>query len=206
MLGVIDSLEYVTRSTFRVAGDTIVLLGDCTSEIGGSEYLATIHGVCAGAPPACDIERERAVIESLLAAIHAGVIASAHDCSDGGLAVAIAECVMAGRDEMTGADVDLGAWDRLPTRALLFGEAQGRIIVSTGDPSRVLQIAEERGVPARAIGTVLRAGDGLTVRTGARSFHVGTETLAAAYHESIPHIMETATQSAALEPLDGAVV
>lgn len=206
MLGVIDSLEYVTRSTFRAAGDMIVLLGDCTPEIGGSEYLATIHGTCAGAPPACDIQRERAVIEALLEAIRAGLIASAHDCSDGGIAVAIAECVMANQDNMTGADIDLAAWERLTARALLFGEAQGRIIVSTGDATRVLQIANQHGVPARAIGTVLPMENGLTVRAGARSFHVGTETLAAAYHEAIPHVMDASPQSAALEQVEGGAV
>ncbi|MEO8945075.1 MAG: phosphoribosylformylglycinamidine synthase subunit PurL [Gemmatimonadaceae bacterium] len=206
MLGVIDSLEHITRSTFRTTGDTIVLLGDCTPEIGGSEYLATIHGTSAGAPPACDIRRERLVIEALLEAIRGGVIASAHDCSDGGIAVALAECVMANQDGMMGADVDLAEWDRLTTRALLFGEAQGRILVSTGDAPRVLQIADEIGVPARAIGTVMPMVSGLTLRTGARSFHVGTEALAAAYHEAIPHIMDTAPQSAALEQSEGVSV
>ncbi len=203
MLGVIDSLEHVTRSTFRTAGDTIVLLGECTSEIGGSEYLSTVHSIAAGRPPECDLARERAVISTVLSAIRAGVVTSAHDCSDGGLAVAIAECVMANPEEMLGADLDLEAWDRLPVRALLFGEAQGRIIVSSGDASRVLEIAAANGVPARVIGSVTTLEAGLTVRISARSFTVGTETLADAYHNSIPRIMNSASQSAAIDDTEG---
>ena len=186
MLGVIDSLEHITRSTFRNVGDAIVLLGDCTDELGGSEYLATIHGAIGGAPPACDLEHERNLITALLEAIRAGVVASAHDCSDGGLAIAVAECIMAERNSMLGADIDLGAWDSLPLRAVLFGEAQGRVIVSSGAADQVLEIAARNGVPARIIGTVTEVGEGLAIRAGGKLLKVGTEQVAAAYHESIP--------------------
>lgn len=199
MLGVIDSLEHITRSTFRNIGDTILLLGDCTDEIGGSEYLATIHGVTGGAPPACDLARERAVINTLLESIRAGVIASAHDCSDGGLAVAIAECVMANPDCIAGADVDLTTWDALPLRAVLFGEAQGRVIVSSGDAERVLQIAAANGVPARKLGTVSASADGVAMRARGTTLQIGTEVLAEAYHNAIARIMETAPNGAAID-------
>ena len=199
MLGVIDSLEHITRSTFRTAGDTIVLLGDCTDEIGGSEYLATIHGMIAGAPPACDVVAERALIGALLQAIRAGVVASAHDCSDGGFAVALAECVMADEDAMMGADVDLSAWDELPARAVLFGETQGRIIVSTGEPDRVLDIAAQRGVPARRIGAVVPLADGLSIRMRGKILMLGTEMLAEAYHTAIPRLMDGAMLPAVME-------
>src|SRR5665213_1940110 len=201
MVGVIDSLEHITRSTFRNVGDAIVLLGDCTDEIGGSEYLATVHGVTGGAPPGCDIVRERAVIDTLLEAIRAGVVASAHDCSDGGLAVAIAECVMANPDGMVGADIDLTDWDTLPLRAVLFGEAQGRIIVSSGEPERILQIAAANGVPARKIGTVTPLAAGLMIRTHGKSVSAGTEMLAEAYHTAIPRIMNTTPQSVATDDI-----
>jgi phosphoribosylformylglycinamidine synthase len=179
------------------------LIGDCTNEIGGSEYLASVHGVTAGAPPACDLDRERAVISTLLQAIRAGVVASAHDCSDGGLVVAIAECVMAAAKDMTGADVDLAAWDALPLRAVLFGEAQGRVILSSGAADRVLQIAAANGVPARKIGTVRTLADGLSVRTHGKIIKMGTEQLAEAYHTAIPRIMDTAPQSAAIDDTEG---
>jgi phosphoribosylformylglycinamidine synthase len=198
MLGVIDSLEHITRSTFRNAGDAIVLLGDCTDEIGGSEYLATIHGRTAGEPPACDLACERSLITALLEAIRAGVVASAHDCSDGGLAVSLAECVMGDRGGMLGADVDLAHWDHLPARAVLFGEAQSRVVISTGEAARVLQIAAAHGVPALRIGTVRPRGDGLSIGTHGMRLKLGTERMAAAYHMAIPRIMDTAPQSAAI--------
>jgi phosphoribosylformylglycinamidine synthase subunit PurL len=203
MLGVIDSLEHITRSTFRVPGDAIVLLGDCTAELGGSEYLATVHGAASGRPPECDLDRERAVIATLLEAIRGGVVSSAHDCSDGGLAVAIAECVMAAPDRMMGADVDLATWDHIPLRAVLFGEAQGRILVSSGAAARVLEIAASKGVPARVIGTVTELSSGLIVRTHGKILKRGTEELAEAYHTAIPRIMASTPQSAAIEETDG---
>ncbi|MEO7217845.1 MAG: phosphoribosylformylglycinamidine synthase subunit PurL [Gemmatimonadaceae bacterium] len=205
MLGVIDSLEHITRSTFRSIGDTVILLGDCTSEIGGSEYLATVHGVTAGSPPACDLVGERSLIDALLQAISAGSVTSAHDCSDGGLAVALAECVMSDRDDMLGADVDLSAWDSLPLRAVLFGEAQGRVIVSSGEPERVLEIARHNSVPARRIGKVGPLAEGLTLRTHNRIIQVGTEMLAEAYHTAISRIMDAAPQTAATEETEGVV-
>jgi phosphoribosylformylglycinamidine synthase II len=206
MLGVIDSLEHITRSTFRNAGDAIILLGECTDEIGGSEYLATIHGAIGGAPPACDLDRERNLITALLEAIRAGIVASAHDCSDGGLAIAVAECIMADASSMLGADIDLGAWNSLPLRAVLFGEAQGRIVVSSGAAGRVLEIAARNGVPARVIGTVTEATEGLTIRAGGKVLQIGTGQAATAYHEAIPRIMDAAPQSAAIEETEGVKV
>jgi phosphoribosylformylglycinamidine synthase len=188
MVGLVESLEHVTRMMFREDGDDIVLLGEPTTEIGGSEYLARIHGVVAGAPPRCDLTRERAVIESLLEAIAAGLVRSAHDCSEGGLAVALAECTMGDRDRLVGADIDLGAWASLPLRALLFGEAQGRVIVSTPDPVAVIAIATARGVHAQSIGTV-RGATTLNIRIGSRTISAPLDRLAAAYHDAISDAM-----------------
>ncbi len=103
MIGVIESIAHVTRSTFETPGDAIVLLGEPTDEIGGSEYLHAIHGLVAGAPPRCDLEKERVLIEALLESITAGTVRSAHDCSDGGLAVALAECAIMNRARTCGA-------------------------------------------------------------------------------------------------------
>src|SRR5829696_7217107 len=103
MVGLVDSLAHVTRSAFSTPGDQIVLLGDNTDEIGGSEYLARVHGEVAGRPPRCDLAGERALVAALLDAIRAGVVRSAHDCADGGLAVALAECVMMDRAHPTSA-------------------------------------------------------------------------------------------------------
>jgi phosphoribosylformylglycinamidine (FGAM) synthase-like enzyme len=200
MVGVVESLAHVTRSTFHVDGDAIVLLGDPTDEIGASEYLARVHGVVAGAPPACDLDRERALIDALLDVIAAGAIHSAHDCSDGGLAVALAECAIGDADAPLGAEVDLSTWSALPLRALLFGEAQGRVVVSTADPDGVIATAAKHGVPARRIGTVRATSSALVMRVGSRSFSAPLARLAAAYHDAIPNIMSRATgETAVLE-------
>ena len=189
MVGLIDSLAHVTHSPFSTHGDTIVLLGANTREIGGSEYLQRIHGVVAGAPPHCDLGAERALIEALLDAIRSGAVRSAHDCSDGGLAVALAECVMMDRAHPTGAHVDLTPWSGLPLRALLFGEAQARVVVSSAQPDQVLAAAARHGVPAAAIGTVTDATGLLSVQVGERHFSASVTQLAEAFHEAIPRIM-----------------
>ena len=189
MVGLIDSLAHVTRSTFREQHDWIVLLGEPTAELGGSEYLARIHGAVAGPPPACDLQAERALVDTLLEAIRAGVIRSAHDCSDGGLAVALAECCIMDRGAQHGATVDLTHWRALPDRALLYGEAQGRAVVSTSAPATVLDLAAARGVPARVIGQVGPLGAPLQISTGAVRFTAPLARLDDAYHETIPRIM-----------------
>src|SRR6185436_6933568 len=91
MVGLIESQVHITRSNFQAEGDVIILLGEPTTELGGSEYLARIHQTVAGSPPRCDLDAEHALIEALLESISGGVVNSAHDCSDGGFAVALAE-------------------------------------------------------------------------------------------------------------------
>jgi phosphoribosylformylglycinamidine synthase II len=189
MIGVIDSLEHVTRAGFEADGDEIVLLGDPTAEIGASEYLHVIHGTVAGAPPSCDLTKERALIDALLDAIAAGCVRSAHDCSDGGLAVALAECAMMDRGRLVGADVDLSAWSALPRRALLFGEAQGRVLVSSSNTRGLLEAAQRHGVPARKIGRVFADSGTLRIRIGDDVIDAPLELLADAYHEAIPRRM-----------------
>jgi phosphoribosylformylglycinamidine synthase len=189
MVGLVDSLAHITRSAFTTPGDAIVLLGENTDELGGSEYLARIHGEVAGRPPRCDLARERAVVETLLEAIRDGTVRSAHDCADGGLAVALAECVMMDRAQPTSARVDLSAWSSLPRRALLFGEGQGRIVMSSPDPEAVLAIAGRHGVPARVIGEVASASAPFTLVIGSTTFAVAVSALAESYHEAIPRVM-----------------
>ena len=206
MVGVLDSLDHVTRSSFAHAGDAIVLLGECTAELGGSEYLSRIHGQTIGAPPHCDLERERAVIDVTLEAIRAGLLSAAHDCSDGGLAVAIAECMIADRASTFGADVDLSAWNSLPVRALLFGEAQGRVLAATPEPERLLALAAARRLPARRIGTVVTESAGLTIRIADSMYRASTDSLAEAFHDAIPRIMTRSPQAVAVEETEGVPV
>jgi phosphoribosylformylglycinamidine synthase subunit PurL len=189
MVGLIDDVDHVTRATFQTPGDAIVLLGEPTPELGASEYLARIHGVTAGAPPRCDLEAERRLIDALLEGIRAGVISSAHDCSDGGLAVALAECAMANRESPTSASVDLTAWSSIAARAVLFGEAQARVVVSTSNPADVERIAVAHGVPARRIGVVEPKERPFRVRYTGGELVSPVKQLADAYHLAIPSIM-----------------
>jgi phosphoribosylformylglycinamidine synthase len=191
MVGLIESLDHITRSHFQVERDAIVLLGEPTSELGGSEYLARVHGIVAGPPPACDLEGERALIDAVLEAIEGGVIRSAHDCSDGGLAVALAECCIMNREEQHGARIDLSHWRELPARAVLFGEAQGRVVVSTSMPDTVASIAKKHGVAARVIGHVGAVGEPVQITTAAGRIAASLARLDEVYHETLPQIMST---------------
>ncbi len=202
MVGLIDSLAHVTRATFRApadaaTGDAIVLLGANTDELGGSEYLARVHGVVAGAPPRVDLDGERRLTAALLEAIRAGHVRSAHDTSDGGLAVALAECAMADPDVRTGVDVDLSRWAHLPTRALLYTESHGRVIVSTAEPDAVLAHAAAHGVPAAVIGRVTPAGSDFALRVGDARWSAPIDALARGYHDTIPAAMAGPAAAAA---------
>lgn len=156
VIGMVGLLEDVTKrcpSGFSQAGDTIVLLGANRDELGGSEYLALCHGLVAGKPPHIDLAAEKALMQTLLAGIAGGLIRSAHDCAEGGLAVTLAEaCLLGG----LGAGVLLG--DEMRADALLFGESQGRAIVTVrpDDVAALAKLAEAAGVPCTVLGAVRR--------------------------------------------------
>ena len=190
MVGVIESLAHVTPSTFQQVGDQIVLFGEPTAELGGSEYLLAIHGLTIGEPPVCDPARERRLIDAVLESITTGLVRSAHDCSDGGLAVTLAESAMSDREHQFGFNVDLSAWATLPHRALLFGEAHGRVVLSTTQAESVIAVAAKHGVPARVIGTVTTAEHGALFTMSDDSFRAPIAWLARAFHEAIPTAMD----------------
>ena len=198
MIGLIEDLKHVTRATFANAGDVIILLGECTTELGASEYLSRVHRLAAGEPPACDLAAESAVIEATLECIHAGLVHSAHDCSDGGLAVALAESCVANTKAMLGADVDLSAYADIPARALFFGEAQARVILSTSRADELLPLARKRGVRAEVIGRVSTADAGLTIAARTGRLSVNLKAMASAYHDAIPNLMSRAPNDGAL--------
>jgi len=189
MVGLIDDLSHITRATFQHDGDAVLLLGEMDGELGGSEYLATIHGKVLGAPPRCDLDREKKVIDSLLDAIRAGAVSSAHDCSDGGLAIALAECCVADLECQSGADIDLSAFGRIPNRGVLFGETQARIVISSSAPERVLEIAAKAGVSCARIGTVRRTSESLAIKLGS------------AYHDTIAAIMSRTPEHTTFDEL-----
>jgi phosphoribosylformylglycinamidine synthase len=168
VVGLIEDASRVVARTFGAAGTDVVLLGEGHGEIGGSEYLKTVHGVVAGEAPQLDLNRERALIALLAAAAARGFLLSAHDCSDGGVAVTLAECAF--DTGGIGLDVDVPApapvarpstsaiRDQSPlfsaATAALYGESASRAIVTVRpeDRATLLQMAADAGVPARVIG------------------------------------------------------
>ena len=155
VVGVLDDASRVVARPFRESGDDIVLLGESFGELGGSEYLKTVHGLVKGVPPRLDLARERALIGLLTRAAAAGLLHSAHDCSDGGVAVTLAECAFDGAG--IGLDVNLPAAAGLtsdPVIPTLFGESASRVVISVR-PDRLatlMQMAAEAEVPAERIG------------------------------------------------------
>jgi phosphoribosylformylglycinamidine synthase len=149
VVGLLEGYERHAVSHFHGAGRAVVLLGENRGELGGSEWLALRHGLEAGRPPAVDLAHEARLHALLAEGVAAGWIATAHDVSDGGLAVALAECCFTGRAQI-GAEIELS--DALRADALLFGESTGRVIVASADPQPLLALAARHGVPARRIG------------------------------------------------------
>jgi phosphoribosylformylglycinamidine synthase subunit PurL len=150
VVGLIEDATRVVSRTFKQAGDAVVLLGEGYGELGGSEYLKTMHGLVQGQPPALDLGKERSLITLLVQAVSAGVLQSAHDCSDGGVAVTLAECAF--DTGGIGFTVDIPRSTN-PVSAL-FGESASRAVVSVtaANLQALLQLAAELGVPARSIG------------------------------------------------------
>jgi phosphoribosylformylglycinamidine synthase len=131
VVGVVGVLEQVARhATIQWQdGDRVVLIGGGSPSLGGSEYLAKIRGIIGGPPPALDLARERAVQHLVVDLIQSGVVRTAHDCSDGGLAVALAEMALAsGFGIAARGTVSAGANGRLDEQ--WFGEAPSWVIVA----------------------------------------------------------------------------
>jgi phosphoribosylformylglycinamidine synthase II len=155
VVGVIEDAGHAVARAWPAEGLEIVLLGENRGEFGGSEYLKTVHGLVRGLPPVLDLAQERALQALLVEGAASGWVSSAHDCSDGGFAVALAECCF---DGAGGAEVDVvasssdGGLDRLA--ATLFGETATRAIVSVrpGRMAACLATSQRLGVPARRIG------------------------------------------------------
>jgi phosphoribosylformylglycinamidine synthase II len=155
MVGLIEQADRAMTQWFRKDGDVIVLLGKTRDDLGGSEYLKVLHHREQGSPPFLNLETEKALQDFVLEAIHDGLVQSAHDCSDGGLAVALAECCVSAPSEKRGAVVKLKL-DSLRRDTLLFGESQSRIILSIKPDVAevVLKRAADASIPASKIGTV----------------------------------------------------
>jgi phosphoribosylformylglycinamidine synthase len=157
VLGVIEDVTRRTPSSFVAAGQRVVLLGETREELSGSEWAHVVHGHLGGRPPAVSLAGEKA----LAALLHEGVglLTSAHDLSDGGLAQALVEASL---PSMTGAAVSLAGVHEDPFVAL-FAESTGRVLVTVaeGDLGDLVDLAARHGVPLAQLGTT--GGDSLAV-------------------------------------------
>lgn len=192
MLGIVDDVEaHTTSAEFKSAGDVICLLHperNAPHGIEASEYLSHVHGTVAGDAPLFDLEDECRIHTACLEMIHSGAVHSAHDVSDGGLAVCLAESVLQSDD--LGAEVDLTALDAGRLDTLLFGEAQSRIVIScAADREDGLRAtAEKSRVQLSRIGNV--AGTELVVRRRGREFiRLGRQIMSDTYEDTIPRMM-----------------
>ncbi len=199
MLGLVEDIDtHVIQSGFRQAGDHIYLLSPKDwnfraghQEIGGTEYLSSIHGQTIGDAPHMDLAEECAVQAAALALIRSGMIASVHDVSDGGLLVALAEGILFA--EALGADVHLSPRGEFRLDALLFGEAQSRIILSVAesDAAQIQTILlEHPEVQWTRLGTVQSKPEFSVTVDDQQVFRCSLEAMKSAYHGSIAQHME----------------
>ncbi|HEV2436868.1 MAG TPA: phosphoribosylformylglycinamidine synthase subunit PurL [Verrucomicrobiae bacterium] len=218
MVGLIEKPEHITTQWFKDEGDTIILLGEPVDTddpllgLGGSACLQAIHGMKTGVPPRCDLETAKTLHTTLLGLIQSGLVKSAHDCSEGGLAVCLAEsCIsqLVAREtpRLIGATVDLSPVGRASSRAdgqgnvgssaasphridaLLFGETQSRVVITCQplDAVKVIERAKLMGVPAVPIGKV--GGDRLMIKTVAGEFGAPVTELHDAWWNAIARAM-----------------
>jgi phosphoribosylformylglycinamidine synthase len=186
MVGLVEKLEHATTGRFRSEGDIILILGDTRGHVGGSEYLSRIHSTIAGEAPEIDLKAEKSLHAACLEGIRSGLIQSAHDCSEGGLAVALAESCVIHPQHPLGATVRLESNNRRPD-FLLYGEDQGRILVTVKpEQERAFHaICQAHNVPAEAIGNV--GGDRLLINDW---IDVSCTEVGEAFHNSLGKEME----------------
>src|SRR5216110_1327199 len=194
MVGLIDKEEHITTQWFKNEGDVIILVGAIAStlaagadrgdektghdkeagtsalgySLGGSRYLKVCHGLKVGPPPCVDLAYEIKIQNAVGALIREGVVKSAHDCSEGGLAVSLAECCFH-PEKLFGVEIDFKAGDTAAI-TLLFNESQSRIVLSVGPENlqKTISMLQDRQIPFQQLGTV--GGDQLRIRVGNEEF------------------------------------
>ena len=194
MVGLIEHADRRVPSHFASPGDTIVILGETRGALGGSAYWAELLDFVGGAPAPVDLDAEHALQEFLVTAARDRLLRSAHDCSEGGLAVAIAEAALGGpyAEHALGAEIDLsGHAEGVSLDGMLFGE-DGARVVATCRPEcleRVTTLAERCGVPCFVAGEVGAANGPLSIRGAGAELTWESTALRSIYYEAIPRRM-----------------
>ncbi|WP_232697606.1 phosphoribosylformylglycinamidine synthase subunit PurL [Brevibacillus daliensis] len=186
MVGLITDVDHITTQDFKAEGDAIILLGDTYAELGGSEYQKLVKGNISGRPPQIDVEKEARLQKVVLAAIRNGLVQSAHDLAEGGLAVAIAEsCFGVG----IGASIELT--DELRADLSLFSESQSRILLSVKPEqvAKIVEMAKELNIACHKIGQT--EGDHLSItHNGQEIITAPLATLKSAWKDAIPCLIQ----------------
>ena len=192
MVGVIDSEAHITRQSFRGAGDSVWLLGERAAGLDASQFQLILHGRKEGRPPQTDLAAEVAIQQTLRDAIREGLIRSAHDCAEGGIAVALAECCISG-EQPVGADITLPD-DKLRDDETLFHEAPGRILISVAPEHEAAleKLFTSRNLPVRQIGKT--GGDSLAIQVRANTFRWPVADLHRRWDSSLGDLMGTVAE------------
>jgi phosphoribosylformylglycinamidine synthase subunit PurL len=185
MLGLIDDPALITPAGFQQEGDRVFLIGQTYAELGGSEYLKRIRNLVAGAPPRIDLNVEKITQQAVLSAIREKLVRSCHDLSDGGLAVALAECCVMPENSRLGLTARIE--DELPEHVLYFSESQSRFIISASPENQkaIEQHFSAANISCRYLGSV-----GGSVFSLNDSIHLNIEELADIYYMTIPSMMQ----------------
>jgi phosphoribosylformylglycinamidine synthase len=183
MIGLMEDVDHAVRSHFQKEGDVVILLGKTKADLGGSEYLWHLYDVLAGDAPELDLELEKRTQFVLRKAINSGWVRSAHDCSEGGLAVALAECCLLDPEHPIGSKINIKPGN-LTVADLLFAESASRIIISCPAELKdeILNLAEFMEVPAEIIGEV--GGDRLVI---ADWIDLSVNELIHIYYQALPN-------------------
>ncbi|GAA5504242.1 phosphoribosylformylglycinamidine synthase subunit PurL [Deinococcus xinjiangensis] len=190
MVGVLPNVERRATLDLKAGPHTLILLGHHADSIGASQYLETEHGLEAGQVPPLDLNLEKHVLTAVITLIEAGITTTAHDCSEGGLAVALAEMAIAGG---RGLNITLDAPADIRADALLFGEAHSRVIIAVPDAqvTKAAAILNDLNVPHTVLGHSNDEQQSVTVSMPAHNVHlsVNLATLKQAWEEPLKGIL-----------------
>ncbi|MFW6123852.1 MAG: phosphoribosylformylglycinamidine synthase subunit PurL [Acidobacteriota bacterium] len=189
VVGMIDDLNNLTTPEFKEPENIIILLGENKEELGASEYLKKIHNQKSGPLPEIDLEKEKTVQAFCLEAISKGMLKSAHDLSEGGLAQCLAECCVMGKNRI-GCQINLN--DKIRTDALLFGETQSRILISLQGKylNSFIGLARKRKVPFSVIGKT--GGENFSIKhLGKTVIDIPVQKIFSSWKISIPDYFKT---------------
>lgn len=193
MIGLLEDATRAVPSHFQTSGDLVAVLGVTRGHLGGSLYWARIREFAGGAPPPCDLEAERRLQQLLVAAAAERLLRSAHDVSDGGLAVAVAEAAIGPpyAHHAFGVGLHFTQPPGAEAEAILFGEDGARAVVSLApqDLPALRSLAAQHGVPFAAVGSVGARDGGVHLTVGTSTWHWPSAELRRIYFEAIPRRM-----------------